>query len=144
MLIAQCQNHTPEADKTAIKAVMENYRTSWLKGDARGVQNTFTEDAVLLPADGGKPVVGKKAIIAYWWPSGAPPTPVLELNITVDEVDGECGLAYARGTDEVAWSSMEKGKIVTHKVKGTYLNVFRKGKDGKWRISHHMWDNPKS
>src|SRR5215468_552960 len=76
-------------DRTSIRNVIEKYRTSWLAGDAEGVMSTFTEDAVLLPAQGSAPVVGRDAIRKYWWPAGAPPTTITKLNITYEEMDGE-------------------------------------------------------
>ncbi len=83
-----------EHDRTSIRNVIEKYRTSWLAGDAEGVMSTFTEDAVLLPAQGSAPVVGREAIRKYWWPAGAPPTTVTKLNITYEEMGGECGTAF--------------------------------------------------
>src|SRR5262249_36069096 len=82
-----------------VRAVLETYRTSWLRGDAEGVLGTFTSDAVLLPAHGAGPVVGMEAIRRYWWPAGAPPTTITRLEITVEQIGGDCRLAYAQGRD---------------------------------------------
>src|SRR5690349_15274402 len=92
-----------DSDRIEIKSVIEKYRTSWLKDDAKGVQDTFTEDAALLPHHGDKPVVGKPAIIAYWWPSGASPAGIDRLEITSEAIDGDCNVAYVRGHDSVWW-----------------------------------------
>jgi len=129
-----------QQDRTAIQSVIEKYRTSWLAGDAEGVMRTFTEDAVLLPAQGSTPVVGSEAIRKYWWPAGGPTTTVTKLNITYEEIGGECSTAYARGRDEVGWTIEENGTRKSHGNSGTYLNVMRRLPDGSWRISHHMWD----
>lgn len=132
-----------EQDRTAIRSVIEKYRTSWLAGDAEGVMSTLTEDAVLLPAQGSAPVVGREAIRKYWWPAGSPPTTITKLNITYEEIGGECGTAYARGRDEVGWTIEENGAKKSYGNSGTYLNVMKRLPDGSWRISHHMWDaNP--
>jgi uncharacterized protein (TIGR02246 family) len=130
------------ADKQAIQAVVEKYRTSWLAGDAAGVQSTFSEDAVLLPHHGDPPVVGLKAIREYWWPAGASPTPITKLEITTEAFGGDCNIAFVRGHDSVSWTAEEGGKTVSYSNSGTYLNVMKKLADGSWRIWQHMWDDP--
>ena len=129
-------------DQRAIAAVMEKYRTAWLAGDAAGVQSTFSEDAVLIPHHGDAPVVGLKAIREYWWPAGAPPTPVTKLEITTEALGGDCKVAFVRGHDSVSWTAEENGKTVSYTNSGTYLNVMKKLADGSWRIWQHMWDDP--
>jgi uncharacterized protein (TIGR02246 family) len=131
-----------EQDVAAIRAIIEAYRTSWLAGDEQAVLKTLTDDAVLLPHHGDAPVVGRSAITKFWWPDGAPPTKITKLIITIDEVGGDCSVAYARGRDEVSWSIEERGTTKTYGNAGYYLNILRKLPDGTWHISHHMWDDP--
>lgn len=138
---AECPPGLSPQDRAAIRAVLEAYRTSWLKGDAQGVLDTLTADAVLLPAHGAPAVVGTEAITKYWWPAGGPPSTVVQLDITVEQLEGDCRIAYARGRDDVAWTSEEKGATTRHGHPGTYLNVFRRLPDGTWRIAQHMWDD---
>src|SRR5262245_25926444 len=138
---ASCEDALSPRDEIAVRAVLETYRTSWLRGDAEGVLGTFTSDAVLLPAHGAGPVVGMEAIRRYWWPAGAPPTTITRLEITVEQIGGDCRLAYAHGRDDVEWAVTKGGTTETHGHPGTYLNVFRKRPDGTWRIARHMWDD---
>ena len=44
------------------------------------------------------------------------------------------------GTHEVAWTTLQNGKKTSASHKGIFLNVLRKQADGKWKMSHHMWD----
>jgi uncharacterized protein (TIGR02246 family) len=138
---SECATGLTQEDTAGVRAVVEAYRTAWLKGDAQGVLNTLTADAVLLPAHGARPIVGKEAITKYWWPAGAPASQVTKLDITVEGLAGDCLIAYAYGHDDVAWTQEEKGISKAHGHPGTYLNVFRRSADGTWRISHHMWDD---
>jgi uncharacterized protein (TIGR02246 family) len=126
-------------DQQAIKAVLEAYRTAWLANDPKGVLKTFTEDAVLEPADGATAVVGIAAIEKYWFAPGGPTTTITELNVTVDQVGGNQTFAFARGLDGVAWTVTENGTTRKHSHPGTYLNVMKKLADGSWRIQVHMW-----
>ena len=137
----ECNATLSPQDATAIRGVMEAYRTSWLRGDAKGVLDTFTRDAVLLPAHGAKPVVGTAAITKYWWPAGGPPTKITKLDITIEGLEGDCRIATVHGKDDVAWTMEEKGATKAYGHPGTYLNVLRKLPDGSWRIARHMWDD---
>ena len=127
------------ADVKAIKATIEAYRKSWLSNDSRGVLGTFTEDAVLLPAQGKPPVVGGGAIERYWFAPGGPPTTITFFEITVDEVEGNSRMAFARGLDSVGWTVVEKGGAHRHFQPGTYLNVMKKMPDGSWKVRVQMW-----
>lgn len=130
-----------QEDIASIKSVIEKYRTSWLSGDMEGVLSTFTEDAVVMPAQAGTPVVGLAAIQKFWWPAGGPPTKITKLDITYEQIGGDCKMGFARGRDEVGWTIEENGVTKSHANFGTYMNVMRKLPDGSWRISHHMWDD---
>ena len=128
-------------DEDSVRNTIDAYRSAWLANDTKGVLKTFTDDAVLLPAHGAPAVVGIAAIEKYWFTPGGPPTTITELNITVDQVSGNRGLAFARGLDGVAWTVTEHGVTRRHSHPGTYLNVMKKLPDGSWRIQAHMWDD---
>jgi uncharacterized protein (TIGR02246 family) len=129
------------ADQNAIRATIEAYRATWLANDAKGVLKTFTDDAVLMPAHGKPPVVGIADIEKYWFAPGGPATVVTGLDITVEQIDGNATVAFARGSDRVTWTVTEDGVTHRHFHPGTYLNVMKKMPDGSWRIQVHMWDD---
>jgi len=128
-------------DATAIRGLIEAYRTSWLRGDKKGVLDTLAPDAVLLPAHGATPIVGTAAITKYWWPADSPPATITKLEISVEGLQGDCRIAYAHGHDDVAWTMVENGATRSYGHPGTYLNVMKKMPDGSWRIARHMWDD---
>jgi len=136
-----CPASLSAKDRQAVRDVLEAYRMAWLRGDARGVLSTFTPDAVLLPAHGAAPIVGTDAITRYWWPPNGPPTTITKLDITAEDLGGDCQIAYVSGRDDVSWTVLENGATVTHGHPGTYLDVMVRMKDGSWRIARHMWDD---
>ena len=138
-----CNVSLQSSDKVAITAVLERYRTAWLRGDAGGVMQTFTDSSVLSPAGGAEPVIGLEKIKEFWWPKDGPETKILQLDISVDEIEGDTCFAFARGSDTVAWSTSEGGKLTRTRHRGRYLNAMQKMPDGSWRILQHMWgDEP--
>src|SRR5882724_1813340 len=128
-------------DIAKIKRVHSRYEEAWLKGDADGVRALFTEDCVLLPPHGDKARVGQKGLNEYWFPPDAPPTTITRLVVTPQSIGGDAEIAYAWGTDEVAWTTEQNGKTTSAAHKGMFLNVLRKQANGEWKVSHHMWDD---
>jgi len=129
------------ADTERIKLVLEKYRTAWLANDADAVRATLTKDAVLLPHHGLNPIVGVTAINEFWWPSTTAKTTILKFVRTIDEVGGDASLAYVRGRSEVAWKMEDGGKTESWRTAGNYMTVLKRQTDGRWLISHLIWDD---
>jgi ketosteroid isomerase-like protein len=136
-----CNDSLESSYRAAIEEVIEQYRAAWLRGDAGGVLQTFTDSSVLLPAGGAEPVIGLGKIKEYWWPKDAPETKILQLDISVDQIEGDNCFAFARGSDTVAWSTLVDGKLTRSRHRGRFLNAMQKMPDGSWRILQHMWDD---
>ncbi len=100
-------------DIAKIKQVHKKYEEMWVKGDADGVRDLFTEDSVLLPAHSDTPRIGRKGMNEYWFPPDAPPTQILQLTVIPTDIGGEGQIAYVWGTDEVAWTTVQNGKATT-------------------------------
>jgi len=136
-----CPDSLEPRDQAGIKEVIGEYRAAWLRGDPGGVLQTFTDSSVLLPAGGADPVIGIGKIKEYWWPKGAPETKILQLDISVDQIEGDGCFAFARGSDNVACSTLDGGNLTRTRHRGRYLNAMQKMPDGSWRILQHMWDD---
>ena len=132
----------PAADTAAIRMVLERYRLGWLANDAEEVRRRFTNDAVLLPHHGLAPVVGMSAIREFWWPVSTTKTTIVRFVQLVDEIGGGDALAYVRGRSEVAWSVEDQGKVQHWHNAGNFMAILRKQPDGKWLMSHLIWDDP--
>ena len=134
---------TLSADDIAkIKQVHREYEQAWLKGDANAVRVLFTEDSVLFPPHADKPRLGRKGMDEFWFAAGGPPTKITKLVVIPKDIGGDGQLAYVWGSDEVAWTTTQDGKTTSTSHKGIFLNVLKKQADGRWKISHHMWDDP--
>jgi uncharacterized protein (TIGR02246 family) len=105
------------------------------------VMRLFTPDAVLLPHHGLQPVVGSEQIRAFWFTPG-PPTSITRLDLELDDIAVREDIAIVRGRSQVDWT-VQKGETLERWTNaGTFLTVLRRGTDGAWRITHHMWDDP--
>jgi uncharacterized protein (TIGR02246 family) len=131
------------AEIERLKAVNDAYRDAWLAGDSAAVLRLFTADAVLLPHHGDPPIVGLDAIGAFWWPPNMAPATITRLDITTDGADvaGNRGVLWGRFT--LAFSYQAEGRQRSVRNAGTYLMALtRAPEDGRWRITHRMWDDP--
>ena len=128
-------------DFAKITAVHKKYEETWLRGDAHGVRALFTDDSVLLPPHAAKPWIGQRGLNDFWFPPNAPPTKITKLVVTLENIGGDARIAYAWGTHEVAWTTVQGGATTSASHKGTFLNILRKQPNGDWKISHHMWDD---
>lgn len=128
-------------ETSAVKAVLEHFRTAWLANDADGVRGVFVKNAVLLPHHGVPPVAGMDAINQFWFPPTTAETTITKFVQTIDEVDGDGSLAYLRGRSEVAWTIRDKGTSQSWQTHGNFLAVLKRQNDGRWLISHLIWDD---
>lgn len=126
-----------EAERSAIEQVLDTYVAEWLEGDPNGVMATIASDAVLIPHHGLAPVIGEKAIRAWWWPVGAPKTTIHSFVMTHEQIGGSQCFAFARGTQSLEWTTGDKRS----RNRGNHLTLLRKEK-GQWRITHQMWGDP--
>ena len=127
-------------DAAGVRAVLERYRATWLANDEDGVLSTFASDAVLMPAHGNPPVAGMSAIKQYWWPESTTKTTITKFTQNLDEVGGNEGLAYARGTSDVEWRSEDKSVAQNWQNSSSFLFLLKRDTRGAWQISHLIWD----
>lgn len=134
-----CMSHRSFSadDEANVRDAVQAYVQAWLSNDADAVMATLTDDIVLQPHHGDDPVVGAEAVRAWWFPEG-PPTVITDFSVETRAVKGSNSLAYAWGRSSVVWDY--EGKSYSNE--GNTLSVLRKGKDGKWRIAHQIWNDP--
>ena len=130
------------ADEQAIRAVMDTYREAWLANDAEGVLGLFTKDAVIMPHHGDEPRAGIEALRKFWFPPDSPPTPLIYFRTQVDQLGGSGRMAFVRGRFQLSWTQKDDKVEKTYTNAGTSLTLLRKSSDGRWKITHQMWDDP--
>jgi uncharacterized protein (TIGR02246 family) len=129
-----------QAQRDGAIAATLRYRDAWRANDAALVMATLTSDAVLLPG-GLEPIVGDKAIRAFWWPADGPSTTVVSMDQVVDDVIADGGVAVVRGHGALRFELAQAGKSESRSVRHTFLNVVRRQADGSWLIAQRMWSD---
>ena len=127
-------------DETKIKAVVEDRYNEWIaaasKKDAEALTDLYDENAVLMPKQ-EEPVIGKAAIGEYYRklvadPHYVPFTETFESNSF--HVAGEIAIDTADFDGELT----RDGKHIH--FHGKILIVWKKQKDGSWKIFRYMFD----
>src|SRR5262249_23720654 len=89
-----------ERDRQTIRDNDAAYVSAWLRDDTAGVLSTLADDVVLVPG-GLRPMVGRAAARAFWFPSDGSHTALTTFTRSIDEIDGAGDVAYVRGSDSL-------------------------------------------
>lgn len=120
----------PDSAK-GLAALDNEWSSAATAGDVDKVVSFYADDAAVYPPD--EPMVSDRAAIKDAWAKMlADPKAKLSWTTTNAGVDHNTG--FTSGTYQVVGSDgavMEKGK---------YLCVWNKGKGGKWKALHDMWN----
>src|SRR5262249_25790377 len=108
--------------------------------DTSGVMATLAPDAVLMPA-GQYPLATPAAIRSFWWPSDGSSTTILAFSRVIDEIGGNRGGAFMRGTDSVAFRYTKGSASSQQSSRSMTLAFLERQSDGAWRIKRMMWAN---
>lgn len=126
-----------QTDKEQLRQLRLDYESFWKKGDAEGVMTTLWEDAVLMPHHGDPVVVGKVAILEFWFPKDAAPSTVTIFNSDITEVKVSGDQAYIMGTFQLAFEYEQK----RYDNQGNFINIAER-REGDWRLSRLIWNDP--
>ena len=76
--------------------------------------------------NGREPVIGKKAMIGFWWPGDSSKTTIDNYNIKVKEVNGGGNWAYAMEEGTLMWNYTEGYTMFSRKQRSFEISVFHK------------------
>ncbi len=125
----------PEADpaapvRAAIAAANAEFAQALLRGDAKAMAATFTEDGEIVPTNERGFVEGREAIEAYQ-AKRLEGRRYLEVEITTVHLGTSGDLAWETG---VTRATIQQAQGAPVAVTGRYLAVWKRGADGTWRI----------
>jgi uncharacterized protein (TIGR02246 family) len=139
MAVAQGQAAAPASPDTlaevrrAIDKGNAQWSEGWLKGDAAMVASIFTEDGVQL-AGNGKVIKGQQQIRERQQAAMKGADPGVKVTVTTTNVWLDGDTAYETGKYKYEYT--EKGK--PGKDEGRYVTIWKRQKDGSWKLSMDM------
>ncbi len=121
-----------QAEITAINARFDQAFNTKKPED---ITQLYDENAVVMPAPAGLPVVGLPAIQAFF--SGLIEAGVIDHRLTLTDAVADGNLAYQRGN----WAgAMIDAEGVRQTFGGNVHLVYRKQADGTWKAVTHIWN----
>lgn len=132
-------NHSSDAED--VRKAMAAYRQAWQKGDKDVVLSYVSDDIVLhMPTLSGKPVSGKEAVAAFWFPAADASYPITAYEVVDESVTVEGNVAYYAGISRLSWHTL-KGGVRSDSASATseFLNVLRR-EEGRWKLVRIMYN----
>lgn len=113
--------------------VMDRWKEAWSHDKTDRVSGFYTDDAVLVPADGTSPARGQSEIEAYFKRT----LPILgEITTSLQDFDVGGSLAFAMGTFAY---SVPGPNVGTRTIQGQFVAVFRLDR-GHWKIRSQIFE----
>jgi ketosteroid isomerase-like protein len=121
--------------QTEITAINAKFDQAFNTKKAEDIGQLYDENAVVMPAPAGAPVVGVQAIQAFF--AGLIEAGVIEHKLTLAEAVADGNLAYQRGN----WAgAMINADGTKQSFGGNVHLVYRKQADGTWKAVTHIWN----
>ncbi|HEY9268228.1 MAG TPA: nuclear transport factor 2 family protein [Methylotenera sp.] len=121
--------------QTQISAINAKFDAAFNSKNAEAIGQLYADNAVVMPAPAGEPVLGAAAIQSFF--AGLIAAGVIEHQLTLDDAVEDGNLAYQRGKWAGAMFN-EKGEKQT--FGGNVHLVYRKQADGGWKAVTHIWN----
>lgn len=120
---------------TQIAAINASFDAAFNAKTPDAIGALYAENAVVMPAPAGEPVVGAAAIQDFF--AGLIAAGVIEHQLTLVDAVEEGNLAYQRGK----WAgAMLNAQGEKQHFGGNVHLVYRKQPDGGWKAVTHIWN----
>lgn len=121
--------------QSQISAINAKFDQAFNAKNAEAIGQLYADNAVVMPAPAGEPVLGAAAIQAFF--AGLITAGVIEHQLTLADAVEDGNLAYQRGKWAGAMLN-EQGEKQT--FGGNVHLVYRKQADGSWKAVTHIWN----
>ena len=121
--------------QSQISAINAKFDQAFNAKNAEAIGQLYADNAVVLPAPAGEPVLGAAAIQTFF--AGLISAGVIEHQLTLADAVEDGNLAYQRGQWAGAMLN-DKGEKQT--FGGNVHLVYRKQADGGWKAVTHIWN----
>lgn len=121
--------------QTQISAINARFDQAFNTKNPAAIAALYAENAVVLPAPAGEPVLGVQAIQDFF--AGLINAGVIEHHLTLADAVEDGNLAYQRGN----WAgAMINAQGEKQTFGGNVHLVYRKQADGNWKAVTHIWN----
>jgi ketosteroid isomerase-like protein len=122
-----------DADRAGIAQTTNEFEEAIRASSFAAAAEIYTTDAIVLPPN-APTATGRAAIQSYF--ESFPP--LTQFDLTDGTAEGSGALAFVPGTYAMSYS-MPDGTTVSDT--GKYIVIYRKETDGRWRVSHDIFNS---
>ena len=130
LFVAACSQNAPATDPSVITSRSDIWETALNTGDIETLMTNYTSDARILPPN-EKAATGTEAVRAAF---GS----MIDAGITGSLNSIEAAVSGDIGYNVGTYALSTGGDVVDT---GKYLETWRRGADGQWRISNDIWNS---
>jgi len=134
--ITSCNNHNEKKPPTSdeLSQMNKDFAKAINNKDATAAANLYTDDAMELPP-GEAHFSGKENIKKYW--EAAIKAGAFDVSVSTISTGNDGDLGYETGRFKMSTKD-STGKVTVES--GKYLELLKRGEDGKWRSTHGIWN----
>lgn len=134
--ITGCNNSNQNKPATAdeLSQMNKDFAKALNNKDAAAAANLYTDDAMELPP-GEAHFSGKENIKKYW--EAAIKAGAFDVSVSTIATGSDGDLGYEIGRFKMSMKD-SAGKVTVES--GKYLELLKRGEDGKWRSTHGIWN----
>ena len=130
-----CQHQEPSASQVDLGQMNRDFAAALNAKDAKMAASLYTEDAVLIPP--GEAIVRGRANIEAYWKAAIESGGVRDASVETIDAQSSGEFGYEIGTF-VLTANGPNGEPV--KDKGRYIELLKRGPDGKWYSTAGIWN----
>jgi len=131
-----CQHHETSASKAELGQMNRDFASALNAKDAKLAASLYTEDAVLLPP--GEAIVRGRANIEAYWKGAIESGGVREVSVETLDAQSSGELGFEIGTFELTANGPDGEPV---KDKGRFIELLKRGPDGKWYSTAGIWNS---
>lgn len=123
------------ASKEELGQMNRDFAAALNAGDAKAAAALYSEDAVLIPP--GEPPVRGRAAIGEYWNGAIESGGVRDVSVETMDALSSGSLGYETGSFVLTANGPDGETVVE---RGRYVELLRRGSDGKWYSTHGIWN----
>lgn len=126
--------------ESSVNRALADYREAWLAADEALIISKLSDDIqVFVPSETGGKLDGKQAVRQWWFPETDQSYPIIEYDISNQEIVVDGDLAIVTGLSRLKWQTVESGQVVDEQTSHSeYMTVMKK-EDGAWKLFRQMY-----
>jgi ketosteroid isomerase-like protein len=125
------------AERSAVDSAADRLLSALRANSSDSLLALMAEDVIIMPPD--EPVLRGKAAVRAWYDQFL--TRMRTSSLTVDNREVLMGKDWASEVAGFTWTLVPVGGGAPVTDRGSYIQVWQRGPDGRWLFSREVWNS---